>query len=95
MRDSARSNSPAALALRRLRPPCPAHVTLTSGRPVHLRSAALAGRIVTGAGPWRASGEWWTGGPWARDEWDVELADGTVCRLVHDGSAWFLDGIYD
>jgi protein ImuB len=84
-----------ALALRRLRPPCPAHVTLTSGRPVHLRSAALAGRIVTGAGPWRASGEWWTGGPWARDEWDVELADGTVCRLVHDGSAWFLDGIYD
>ena len=95
MRDSARSNPPAALALRRLRPPCPAHVTLTSGRPVHLRSAALAGRIVTGAGPWRASGEWWTGGPWARDEWDVELADGTVCRLVHDGSAWFLDGIYD
>jgi protein ImuB len=95
MRDSARSNSPAALALRRLRPPCPAHVTLTSGRPVHLRSAALAGRIVTGAGPWRASGEWWTGGPWARDEWDVELADGIVCRLVHDGSAWFLDGIYD
>ncbi len=95
MRDSARSNSPAALALRRLRPPCPAHVTLTSGRPVHLRSAALAGRIVTGAGPWRASGEWWTGGPWARDEWDVELADGIVCRLVHDGSAWLLDGIYD
>jgi protein ImuB len=85
----------AALALRRLRPPCPAHVTLTSGRPVHLRSAPLSGRIVTGAGPWRASGEWWTGSPWARDEWDVELADGTVCRLVHDGSAWFLDGIYD
>jgi protein ImuB len=95
MRDSARSNSPAALALRRLRPPCPAHVTLTSGRPVQLRSAALTGRIVTGAGPWRASGEWWTGSPWARDEWDVELADGTVCRLVHDGSTWFLDGIYD
>ncbi len=84
-----------ALALRRLRPPCPAHVTLISGRPVQLRSVALTGRIVTGAGPWRASGEWWTGSPWARDEWDVELADGTVCRLVHDGSAWFLDGIYD
>ncbi len=87
--------NPATLALRRLRPPCPAHVTLTSGRPVHLRSASLSGQIVTGAGPWRASGEWWTGSPWACDEWDVELADGTVCRLVHDGSAWFLDGIYD
>ena len=84
-----------ALALRRLRPPCPAHVTLTSGRPVYLRSERLAGRIVTGAGPWRASGEWWAERPWARDEWDVELADGTVCRLAHDGSAWFLDGVYD
>ena len=84
-----------ALALRRLRPPCPAHVTLTSGRPVYLRSERLAGRVVTGAGPWRASGEWWTERPWARDEWDVELADGTVCRLAHDGSAWFLDGVYD
>jgi protein ImuB len=86
---------PAVLALRRLRPPCPAHVTLTSGRPVYLRSERCAGRIVTGAGPWRASGEWWAERPWARDEWDVELADGTVCRLAHDGSAWFLDGVYD
>jgi protein ImuB len=89
------SVSGTVLALRRLRPPCPARVTLTSGRPVYLRSERCAGRIVTGAGPWRASGEWWAERPWARDEWDVELADGTVCRLVHDGSAWFLDGIYD
>lgn len=89
------SFSGTALALRRLRPPCPANVTLASGRPVYLRSERCAGRIVTGAGPWRASGEWWAERPWARDEWDVELADGTVCRLAHDGSAWFLDGIYD
>jgi hypothetical protein len=25
----------------------------------------------------------------------VELADGTLCRLAHDGSAWHLAGIYD
>jgi len=25
----------------------------------------------------------------------VELADGTLCRLAHDGSAWCLEGIYD
>ncbi len=83
------------LALRRLRPPAPAAVTLASGRPVALRSSRLAGRIVAGVGPWRASGEWWGRHPWLQDEWDVELADGTLCRLAHDGSAWHLAGIYD
>jgi protein ImuB len=83
------------LALRRLRPPAPAAVTLASGRPVALRSSRLAGRIVAGVGPWRSSGEWWSPHPWLQDEWDVELADGTLCRLAHDGSAWHLAGIYD
>jgi protein ImuB len=84
-----------ALALRRLRPPAPAAVTLTSGRPVALRSPRLSGRIVAGVGPWRSSGEWWSKQPWLQDEWDVELADGTLCRLANDGSAWHLAGIYD
>lgn len=84
-----------ALALRRLRPPAPASVTLASGRPVAVRSGRLAGRIVAGVGPWRVSGEWWGPRPWMQDEWDVELADGTLCRLAHDGSAWRLEGIYD
>ncbi|MGH7349936.1 MAG: hypothetical protein ACREI6_07950 [Candidatus Rokuibacteriota bacterium] len=84
-----------ALALRRLRPPAPASVTLASGRPVAVRSGRLTGRIVAGVGPWRASGEWWSRRPWLQDEWDVELADGTLCRLAHDGSAWHLAGIYD
>jgi protein ImuB len=83
------------LALRRLRPPAPAAVTVASGRPVALRSSRLTGRIVAGVGPWRASGEWWSQRPWLHDEWDVELADGTLCRLAHDGSAWHLAGIYD
>jgi protein ImuB len=84
-----------ALALRRLRPPAPASVTLASGRPVAVRSGRLTGRIVAGVGPWRVSGEWWGPRPWLQDEWDVELADGTLCRLAHDGSAWRLEGIYD
>jgi protein ImuB len=83
------------LALRRLRPPVPASVTLASGRPVAVRSGRLTGRIVAGVGPWRVSGEWWGPRPWLLDEWDVELADGTLCRLAHDGSAWRLEGIYD
>jgi protein ImuB len=89
--------SPAAgvLALRRLRPPAAAAVTLTSGRPVALRSGRLSGRIVAGVGPWRSSGEWWSKQAWLQDEWDVELADGTLCRLANDGSSWHLAGIYD
>ena len=83
------------LALRRFRPPASAAVTLASGRPVALRSSRLTGRIVAGVGPWRVSGEWWTTRAWLQDEWDVELADGTLCRLAHDGSAWHLAGIYD
>jgi len=89
------SGEASALALRRLRPPAPASVTLASGRPVAVRSSRLTGRIVAGVGPWRVSGEWWSPRPWLQDEWDVELADGTLCRLAHDGSAWRLEGIYD
>jgi protein ImuB len=85
----------AVLALRRLRPSSPASVTLSAGRPVHVRSDRLTARIVASVGPWRSSGEWWTERPWIHDEWDVELADGTLCRLAHDGSAWWVEGIYD
>ena len=84
-----------ALALRRLRPPAPASVTLASGRPVAVRSGRLTGRIVAGVGPWRVSGEWWSPRPWLQDEWDVELADGTLCRLARDGRGWRLEAIYD
>lgn len=83
------------LALRRLRPPLPASVKCDAGRPAHVRSDRLVGAVVIGAGPWRSSGEWWAERPWIHDEWDVELADGTLCRLAHDGSVWWLEGIYD
>jgi protein ImuB len=85
----------AVLALRRCRPPRPARVRLIGGRPVHLRADGLAGAIVASAGPWRSSGEWWLDSRWVSDEWDVELADGTLGRLAHDGSTWMLEGIYD
>ena len=85
----------AALALRRLRPPLAARVALAAGRPMHLKSDRLTARIVASMGPWRSSGEWWTERPWIHDEWDAELDDGTLCRLAHDGSAWWLEGMYD
>ena len=84
-----------ALTLRRLRPARRAAVTLVGGRPVQLRADGCAGRIVASAGPWRSSGEWWGESRWARDEWDVELQDGTLCRLATDGRGWSVEGIYD
>jgi protein ImuB len=83
------------LSVRRIRPPRSVEVTVTAAAPAHLRTAGLAGRIIAGAGPWRVSGEWWTEAPFVQDEWDVELDDGTLCRLARDGRGWRLEAIYD
>jgi protein ImuB len=85
----------AILSVRRMRPPRSVDVVLHAGAPAHLRAAGLAGRIIAGAGPWRVSGEWWTEAPFVQDEWDVELDDGTLCRLARDGRGWRLEAIYD
>jgi protein ImuB len=84
-----------ALALRRLRPPRPAAVSMSGGRPVELRAEPASGRIVASAGPWRTSGEWWGEDRWALDEWDVELESGALCRIATDGRSWSLHGVYD
>jgi len=88
---------PAALALRRLRPPRGVGVvTDADGRPaVVLGALSPEARVVACAGPWRASGEWWDRRAWQRDEWDVALSDGALCRLACERGAWILDGVYD
>jgi len=87
-------------ALRRLRQPVVATVTVEDGRPVRVRVSRPGlpdGGIETCAGPWRTSGEWWAGTSWDRDEWDVALDGGAVCRLFRDRrkDRWFVDGVYD
>ena len=87
-----------ALALRRLRPPRPVAVEALEGRPLRVTDPAAGTLdVVTCAGPWRVSGDWWDADVWARDEWDVALTDDTVWRLAHDRlhNIWFLDGVYD
>jgi protein ImuB len=84
----------------------PAHVAAA-------RRGMPCGAVVQAAGPWRTSGGWWTSesepvtgtvqdighrhAPWDRDEWDVALAGGAVCRIFQDRATarWFLDGVYD
>ena len=88
------------LALRRFRPPRRAQVETRGGRPAELRFGAVRGRVVELAGPWRTSGEWWTGEGWARDEWDVALEEKngvTLYRIYRnlDSGTWFVEGSYD
>jgi len=85
------------LVLRRLRPARRVDVRARGERPVHVRWQEIVCRVVGSAGPWQASGEWWDTRAWARDEWDLLLEDGTLCRLARDGltGQWTMDGIYD
>lgn len=86
--------------LRRFRPPVAIRVAIERGRPVAIaidRRGMPGGAVERAAGPWRTSGAWWQGARWDRDEWDVSLADGTLCRLYRDrvADSWFLDGVID
>ncbi len=95
--------------LRRFRPPIAIRVVVERGRPRHVfidRRGMPGGDVEQCAGPWRSSGAWWkempgempgASRPWNRDEWDVALSDGSVCRLfqVRDTEHWFLDGVID
>ena len=93
--------------LRRFRPPVAIRVTVLRGRPTHVaidRRGMPGGVVEQCAGPWRTSGAWWKEplagngpSPWNRDEWDVSLGDGSVCRLfqARDTGRWFIDGVLD
>ena len=90
------------LSLRRFRPPVAVRVVVERGRPAQVaidRRGMPGGQIVQAAGPWRSSGEWWTGAArhWDRDEWDVSFSDGATCRLFkeRESERWFMEGVFD
>jgi len=98
--DPAAASPAPASSLRRFRPHVVATVTAEDGRPTRVRvsrSDLPGGRVETAAGPWRSAGEWWATTVWDHDDWDVELDDGTICRLSRDRrkDCWYLDGVYD
>lgn len=90
--------STAVPVLRRCRPPVAVEVsTRADGTPGQVLGGPWAGPVRAVAGPWRLSGDWWTEAGWRRDEWDAELTNGRVVRLVSDltRGAWFIEGVYD
>ena len=81
-----------SLAFRAFRPPLVAKVQAG-----FISATGIHGRISRQAGPWRTSGDWWSTGAWARDEWDIELAGGALYRIYCDAQTgrWFVEGSYD
>ncbi|MBB6144406.1 protein ImuB [Silvibacterium bohemicum] len=92
------ANLPAAFRV--CRPPLAIGTTLHGNQPVAVSIDRESFDVVTRAGPWRRSGEWWSQANWCREEWDVLLSDKAtqkVCRIAHDPSShcWYLVGTYD
>ena len=88
---------PVMLALRRFRPPRRARVEERGRRPHVVMAPGVHGRVVEVAGPWRISGDWWSPQAYCREEFDVALADGSLCRIYRDclSGGWFVAGSYD
>lgn len=82
-------------ALRRFRSATPASVLLADEKPVHLQSTEACGEVAAQDGPYFASGNWWDDKVWARAEWDLQLANGALCRCHQHPQGWAVDGIYD
>jgi protein ImuB len=94
-----------SIGFRVFRPPLAAEVDAMKGRPCRISAKdserRMRGKIVRMAGPWRTTGDWWSGSRWARDEWDIAIKDQSngealyrIFRELHSGE-WFVEGMYD
>jgi len=50
-------------------------VELKGAAPVFVTFLSQRRKVLAQSGPWRNSGDWWSETSWARDEWDVTLAE--------------------
>ena len=108
-RQSAIGNRQCVMGFRVFRPPWRAEVQTMHGRPARISahnlnsSGPVRGKIICASGPWRTSGDWWRTDLWAREEWDIAVADSipeqshVLCRIYRDlqSEEWFVEGVYD
>ncbi len=87
---------PLGAPLRRFRPPLPARVEFTDGRPTYLWTEKVSGDISFRSSAFPCSGEWWQRDrAWSRTEWDIALSTGGLYRLLLTANTYFLEGEYD
>jgi protein ImuB len=96
------------LGFRVFRPALHAVVEAANGYPTQVsawsKRSSVYGKVVSLAGPWRTTGDWWRADSWARDEWDVAIKTARegksvpalyrIYRELGNGS-WFVEGSYD
>jgi len=88
-------------AVRQLRPPEAAFVTLQGDRPKMFVFRDRCYAVERAYGPWLAGGEWWGTTLWGCEQWDLVARgnDGAVlcCCLVQDLmlDRWQIVGLYD
>ena len=71
-------------------------VQVRDGKPLRLESVRVSGVVIASFGPWKSEGDWWhRERGWERIEWDVELLNHGLFRLVETGQGWVLEGYYD
>jgi impB/mucB/samB family protein len=66
-------------------------VQLRGGEPAMVDHQA----VCQCTGPWRIDERPFSRDPVSRDEYDVVLEDGTFARIYHQGSHWYLRGVYE
>jgi protein ImuB len=60
-------------SFRMFRPSLPASLELHADRPTRIFFQGQRGDVLSAAGPWRTSGDWWREDGWQQDEWDLEI----------------------
>ena len=93
------------LGFRVFRPPLRALVQAERGYPTEIsawdKNRSVHGKVVSVAGPWRTTGDWWRADGWARDEWDVTVESRLQMKVLYrlyrelSSGTWFVEGIYD
>jgi len=83
------------LQLRRFRPPLTAKIEFRGQQPSFIHSRTINGAVSDVRGPFHCSGNWWDGGRWAREEWDIQTTDGALYRIFSAQDGCFVEGRYD
>jgi protein ImuB len=86
---------PPGLQLRRFRPGIHAIIEFRRQEPALINSPVCRGSISDFRGPFTGSGGWWDASRWAREEWDIQIANGGLYRVVLSEEGCLVEGVYD